>query len=156
MQHVYVTRETLTNIHLSIGNSIPETGGILGSKNGLISYYFFDQDALVSSSCYIPSASIEKIIRCWRNEGISFEGFIHSHVGRYFPTQADISYSSEVMGWYEAEFGCEKTKVLIPIVQSIYNGTGFKVHCYSSDRFGRISQCELCIQENEGALSPEN
>ena len=63
----------------------PETGGILGGYNGIISTVQFDQDSSIHNTpaIYYPNISLfNQIIKNWGDIGIVFYGIFHSHYTR--------------------------------------------------------------------------
>lgn len=136
-------KSTVYKIKASIGHATPETGGIIGSKDGVICKFYYDYMGCSTSTYYIPSTAVEGVIRLWYSQGYSFEGFIHSHVGRFSPTDADVKYSLEVLRWYEYEFDLYKEEILIPIVESAWNSSAFRIHGFSSDKAGELLHCKI-------------
>ena len=60
----------------------PETGGILGGQNGIITNCCFDngQCALTSPARYQPDTDfLNQVIQEWKTCGIQFYGLFHSH-----------------------------------------------------------------------------
>lgn len=60
----------------------PETGGILGGQNGIISNCCFDkgQCTLTSPAHYQPNTDfLNQVIQEWKTCGIQFYGLFHSH-----------------------------------------------------------------------------
>ncbi len=74
-----------------------ESGGIIGSKDGIICAFCFD-DGNYNYDCYIPS--VEKLnakIAEWADNGIRFAGIVHSHHNDCrFVSALDTSYALEV------------------------------------------------------------
>jgi len=61
----------------------PETGGIIGGKNGIVTNFEFDKYDVDNSfeNSYTPNVDyLNKIITRWLGEGIRFLGIFHSHV----------------------------------------------------------------------------
>lgn len=59
----------------------PETGGILGEKNGVIIETYLDSGIQTANMCsYIPNVDmLNKIIKEWQEKGIMFSGVFHTH-----------------------------------------------------------------------------
>ncbi len=60
----------------------PETGGILGEKDGIISHFIFDKGlGSTEYAIYIPNTiQLNEQINKWRYDGINFCGIVHSHM----------------------------------------------------------------------------
>lgn len=73
----------------------PEKGGILGIKNGVVCYCFYDNSPPQSNSAvYIPNVDfLNAKIRKWEERGIGFGGMFHSHaVNQPTLSADDIEY----------------------------------------------------------------
>ena len=138
-------KPTASKIQSSVGRAIPETGGIIGSKNGVICKFYYDYMGYSTSAYYMPSTAVEAVIRLWHSQGYTFEGFIHSHVVRFSPTETDIKYSLEVLRWYEDEFGLCKEEILIPIVESVWNSNEFRIYGFLADKAGELLRCKTKV-----------
>lgn len=79
----------------------PETGGILGGNDGIISEIFFDQNEDIHNApaIYVPNIGlINKTIESWERTGISFYGMFHSHYSRDRElSPGDRKYILEIM-----------------------------------------------------------
>lgn len=78
----------------------PETGGIMGSKNGIICEYFFDRGILNSNfAIYSPDINnLNKQILVWESKNIVFSGFSHTHpIGQQTLSDDDIVYIKSIM-----------------------------------------------------------
>ena len=74
-----------------------ESGGIIGSKEGVVCAFYFDDDNY-NYDCYVPNVKkMNAKIAEWADSGIQFAGVIHSHHNdcRLF-SDADACYASEV------------------------------------------------------------
>ncbi|MBQ7400021.1 MAG: hypothetical protein IJW06_06165 [Clostridia bacterium] len=73
-----------------------EKGGILGQKvRGQIDEFFLDAlPKSASISSYTPDIDVlEKTINSvWKHRGITFCGFVHSHINTSYASQADIDF----------------------------------------------------------------
>ena len=78
----------------------PETGGILGSKNGLIVDFLFDKGINHDfPDQYVPDVDkLNKKIENWIKDGIGFCGIFHTHFpdGIYL-SKADKRYIIEIL-----------------------------------------------------------
>lgn len=59
----------------------PETGGILGEKDGWIAYVEYDEGLNSDKKCsYTPNTKeLNKVIQLWKKHGITFCGIFHCH-----------------------------------------------------------------------------
>lgn len=59
----------------------PESGGILGGSNGIVTTFFFDDGEPSSKMCsYSPNTELmDKIIEDWQKDAILFMGIYHTH-----------------------------------------------------------------------------
>ncbi len=74
-----------------------ESGGIIGSKDGVICAFCFDDDNY-HFDCYIPNVKkLNDKIAEWANNGIRFAGIVHSHHNDCrLVSDADKCYAVEV------------------------------------------------------------
>lgn len=78
----------------------PETGGILGSVNGIITHFAFDSGLLSKNvGCYYPDTRmLNDILREWNRQNINFCGIIHSHLDNQMSlSSGDMEYIKEIM-----------------------------------------------------------
>lgn len=78
----------------------PETGGILGERNGVICEVEFDEGDIQNERyAYVPNVDrLNKVISQWVSEGIQFAGFFHSHPGKQEELSiADTAYIQRIM-----------------------------------------------------------
>ncbi len=81
-----------------MSSRIPETGGILGSRNGEIKDFFYDEKGSCSGKYYIPDTEcLNYQIKKWQKENIDFAGIIHSHWEREELSAQDIRYARQVI-----------------------------------------------------------
>lgn len=94
MNQIFVNIEVIQQIKMTICSETMEAGGILGTKDGIISSFYEDKTAEVSYGSYQPDiASCEKVINDeWNKSGILFCGFVHTHRADMKPSEADIQY----------------------------------------------------------------
>lgn len=77
-----ILRKTFDLILLHTPLVPPETGGILGGKNHIISDCVFDSGSNISNGydIYAPDTKrLNRVIRKWSEIGIEFYGIFHSH-----------------------------------------------------------------------------
>lgn len=102
---------------LTCPNVPPETGGILGSKNGIICEYFFDE-GLADSSRAIYKPDIDKLnkqISIWNNERTAFCGIAHTHIfGQHSLSDDDIIYIKSIMNSMPASVKFLYFPIIIP------------------------------------------
>lgn len=92
--YLYIEENTYNNIMDTVGAVSPETGGIVGGNDGVITNFYYDINARNEENTYTPSLDVNKVIREWNQYGIEFMGIIHSHpVDRQSLSSADIRYA---------------------------------------------------------------
>lgn len=76
-----MTAEVYAQIKETIGKRIPESGGILGSSDGVhIDHFHFDSTAVISSVSYtMDHKALNEVIHEWNDNDIRLIGIIHSH-----------------------------------------------------------------------------
>lgn len=96
---IMITQKVWEEIEVTIGNTKPETGGIIGRKNEKIVAYYFDKTGVFLENKYIPDIrQINRVITNWAKCGISFCGFIHSHpLLHEKPSYGDIEYAKKIL-----------------------------------------------------------
>lgn len=74
-----------------------EIGGIIGGKNNIIEYVYFDINTSIHS--YAPNTNrLNDIISVWRKQSIEFFGIFHSHLDTSERlSNADEKYIKEIM-----------------------------------------------------------
>lgn len=78
----------------------PETGGLLGIKDGCVCAFVFDEGIPSGRMCgYIPDTKrFNSILTEWQKEDISFAGMVHTH---YFDVKTlsipDKAYIAKIM-----------------------------------------------------------
>lgn len=92
-----------------------ESGGIIGSKNGVITSCLHDVGLEEKGSMghYVPDTeALERQIALWQKEDIEFCGMYHSHfVSHPWLSSGDVQYIKEIMNSLD---GAEK--LLFPLV----------------------------------------
>ncbi|HBI01418.1 MAG TPA: hypothetical protein PLL09_00975 [Flavobacterium sp.] len=75
-----ITTEAYQSIVMKIGSGIPEKGGILMGKDGIITNFIFDKNAHTTGSTYsLDVAYLNPIIKELKLQGKQLMGIIHSH-----------------------------------------------------------------------------
>jgi proteasome lid subunit RPN8/RPN11 len=75
-----ITTDAYQNIVRKIGSGIPEKGGILMGKDGIITDFIFDENAHTTGSTYsLNVAYLNPLIKELKKEGKQLIGIIHSH-----------------------------------------------------------------------------
>ena len=76
-----ISRETYNSMLKSVKDIPPESGGILGEKNGIIQFVIYDEGVKNEKMCsYTPNAEkLNLVIREWQEQGILFCGIFHTH-----------------------------------------------------------------------------
>ncbi len=83
-------------INNSIGKNKNESGGIIGSKDNVITDYIYDRECKKDE--YIPNVIwLNREIKKWGNYGVRFEGMIHSHNSNEKLSYADIEYARKII-----------------------------------------------------------
>lgn len=96
---VKVKRAVCESIFFNVPPAPPESGGILGIKNGVICAFVPDNSKQESErATYSPNIQfLNKCIEKWTDEGIEFCGIIHSHPSKQTTLSAtDMEYIEEM------------------------------------------------------------
>ncbi len=139
MQTWSLTRAVYEDIRSTFAEAPIESGGILGERNGVVCRFFFDRLGRRDAGSYIPhTASLNRIIEDWADEGIAFGGIIHSHphgVGQLSPD--DRRYFEEIYALTDG-----KRPLYAPVV--IYEGRDVRLCAFAYD--GRDwFPAEICL-----------
>ena len=96
---VFITESVYREIMGTIGSVSPESGGILGLKDGVISDFCFDENPSGTGNTYIPDlARLNSALQMWHQTGVEFAGVIHSHPSDMRQlSYADIRYAMQIM-----------------------------------------------------------
>ena len=100
-RNILMTKEIYDQILDTIAAQPPETGGVLGRKNGIICKYFYDGNADITNT----------ILDQWLKDDIEFAGIIHSHSEDVNAlSYADIHYARKILQENSLEY------VIFPLV----------------------------------------
>lgn len=111
-----ITAEVFQDIKDTIGRVRPESGGILGSSDGVhIDHYYFDRTAITSGASYqMDHEKLNEVIHEWNDTGAArFVGVIHSHpFGFNRPSEGDRLLAMEIIETMDVD-----GELFTPIVQ---------------------------------------
>lgn len=102
-------------IVFSIPDTLPETGGIIGGKDGVITAVEFDCGTQIGKKCsYSPSVEyLNAVLKDWKEKDITFYGIFHTH---YFGVETlsagDKEYIMKIMNSMPETI----TKLYFPLV----------------------------------------
>lgn len=76
-----INKDILNKLRTQISNEPPESGGIFGSQNDVITKIAFDKINNICHACsYYPNIKyLNSIIEEWGKQGIRFAGIFHTH-----------------------------------------------------------------------------
>lgn len=111
-RNILMTKEVYDQILDTIAAQHPETGGVLGRKNGIICKYFYDDNADINQNRYVPNVEkINTILGQWLKDDIEFAGIIHSHPEDVNElSYADIHYARKILQENSLEY------VIFPLI----------------------------------------
>lgn len=96
-----ILEDVLDKIIISSPLVPPETGGIIGGKNQIVSHVVFDSGNKNSNGydIYAPNtAFLNQMISRWCDEDIALYGIFHCHFpGKYALSNGDRYYISQIM-----------------------------------------------------------
>lgn len=95
-----IKKKIYNSILLNVPENPPETGGIIGCKNGIVSYVSFDEGIKGDRQCcYIPDTDkLNLIIKDWESHDIEFAGIFHVHFWKVDTlSNADYKYIQNIM-----------------------------------------------------------
>lgn len=95
-----IHRCVLQRIFAEQRDYFPESGGILGGTNGIVSRYYLDEGTQDGPKCsYSPNVELlNAVIDEWQNENIDFMGIYHTHFfGVESLSEGDIQYIKQIM-----------------------------------------------------------
>lgn len=133
---VIFERSVHDQIAATVGSIPAESGGMLGGRrnSSTVEHFFRDDAGATTATTYYPDmAAVNRQLReQWNPAGVNLLGFIHSHPrGSASPSMHDRDYSRRIITAIPA-----MTRMLLPIVQSVGDGTPFALHSWSVDRDG--------------------
>lgn len=140
-----ITTEVFQEIVKTIGSGIPEKGGILLGKDGIITDFVFDENAHTSSSTYSLNVEfLNPIIQDKKQEGKQLMGIMHSHpYGCSELSAPDKQYfQSQFKNFPDLEF------LYTPIIFSAKQGEfEFFPHVFHKDGTTEIAELEILPNE---------
>jgi len=75
-----ITTSAYQDIIRKIGSGIPEKGGLLMGKDGIVTDFIFDQNANTTSTTYeLNIGYLNPLIKLYKRQGYSLLGIVHSH-----------------------------------------------------------------------------
>lgn len=110
-----IIRQIYEDIFVTIKESPPEIGGILGKQGNLITAVEFDDGIGKGKKCsYSPDVNrLNSIIKLWQEQGINFCGIFHTH---YFGVETlspgDKEYIKNIMNSMPESI----TKLYFPLI----------------------------------------
>ena len=135
---IYVYKSVIEQIRLTIGETEPERGGILGaeSSDSPISAYYFDSTSQHQKEQYIPDCNkINEVLEHqWLSKDLFMYGIIHSHDASCpFLSCGDIEYARRII-----EALSYTNALFLPIVVP----EGFSIHPYVVQVIGKNVKTE--------------
>lgn len=95
-----IQEKVFKTIITSFNSFPPETGGILGGRNRIITEFESDKGiAGENEFCYYPdTVKLNNILAEWNKTGIEFYGIIHSHPNnQYTLSNGDLQYIRTIL-----------------------------------------------------------
>ena len=125
-----ITKKAIDTICLNVANCFVETGGIMGSQDGLlISEIIMDYiDSTEYKCCYTPNVQyFNKCIAEWQQQNKSFAGMFHTHFHNVRTLSSeDIKYINIIMK--------AMPKAVEKLYFPIYILPGHELICYEATR----------------------
>lgn len=140
-----ITTDAYQSIVKKIGSGIPEKGGILLGKDGVITDFVFDENAETTGSTYsLNVAYLNPIIKEKKQKGKQLLGIIHSHpFGCSELSNPDKAYfQSQFKNFPDLDF------LFTPIVFSAKQGE-FEFFSYAIYKDGTVETAELEVLPND-------
>ena len=140
-----ITTDAYQNIIKKIGSKVPEQGGVLLGKNGVITNFIYDEFAETSVSTYALNVTyLNPIITEFKNEGKELLGIIHSHpYGCRKLSRQDQEYFAGVLNKAK-----DVDYLFTPIVFSAKQEE-FHIFPYVFYKDGNVEELELEIVPND-------
>ena len=140
-----ITTDAYQNIIKKIGSKVPEQGGVLLGKNGVITNFIYDEFAETSVSTYALNVTyLNPIITEFKNEGKELLGIIHSHpYGCRKLSRQDQEYFAGVLNKAK-----DVDYLFTPIVFSAKQEE-FHIFPYVFYKDGTVEEVELKIVPND-------
>ena len=110
-----INKEIYNNILTLVRDIPPESGGILGEKDGVIQFVVYDEGRKTGKMCsYSPDVQkLNVVIQDWQEKGILFCGIFHTHFfGVETLSEGDRLYIKMIM----EQMPMEIEKLFFPIV----------------------------------------
>lgn len=110
-----IKKEIYNNILTSVKDIPPESGGILGEKDGVIQFVVYDEGRKTRKMCsYSPNVQkLNVVIQDWQEKGILFCGIFHTHFfGVETLSEGDRLYIKMIM----EQMPIEIKRLFFPIV----------------------------------------
>lgn len=100
----------------------PESGGVLGGTDDIISVYCFDMGIKSGEMFYWPDVKfLNAVLRDWHYQGIQFYGIFHSHIeGGGALSEADMRYAMRILSSLPDKNGSLLFPVVIPRKQILF------------------------------------
>lgn len=140
-----ITTDAYQSIIKKIGSGIPEKGGILMGKDGIVTDFIFDENAHTTGSTYsLNVAYLNPLIKELKQQGKKLLGIIHSHpYGSFELSHPDKEYfMSQFKNFPDLDF------MYTPIVFSAKQDE-FTFFPYVFHKDGMIETAELEILPND-------
>lgn len=142
-----ITTDAYQNIVKTIGSGIPEKGGILLGKDGIITDFVFDEHAETTGSTYsLNVAYLNPIIQEKKTKGLNLLGVVHSHPNGCSQLSApDKQYFlNQFKNFPDLEF------LYTPIVFSAKQGEfEFFPHIFHKDGTTELAELEIVPNDYE-------
>ena len=142
-----IERSVLQRIVATVGSAAPETGGVLGIKDGVVCEFYFDESAIPQAHEYCPNTgAINAQLEEWAQRGIAFAGIIHSH-----PNGCALLSKGDTEGIATIVNAIPRfERLYFPIVTN--EGGVFSMSVYCVSGAGET----LCISEEEYEVTQED
>ena len=128
---MWISTSVLSEIENSIGCIIPETGGIIAEKDGIICRFVYDIKGSSSSTIYCPNVEfLNSVINDLYEDNIHFCGIVHSHGNSDFTlSKKDIDFARAILSNNQDIL----REVYFPIVSPKTANNKFTIRAYKID-----------------------